>query len=395
MRTETTPPSTVTAQTRPRALWADTAKGACIVLVVLWHVVMKDYLQVDWHIGIPLPGAWGTLGEQLLPLRMPLFFTISGVFATTALARTWRQTARSRIAKFLYLYAAWLLIHTVLLSAVPDFTTARADSALALLEQLTITPSNLWYLYALAAYFVIAKALHRVPRAVVLTAAAALSAITATGVLATPGDRGGLYQNLVFFLAGVYFRPVIERWAETVTNRRLVLSFLAYATALAAMAAAGAQKWPGVWLAVGLVAVAFGVTAAARLSRSPAIGGPLAALGRRTLPIYVIHMPVLALLHLVLHDPISNLGYTGQIIAALCYPAVLSAVVIAICLLIHWVLLGLGASWLFELPRLRGRSGAGLAPTSPIESVKTGPAAVPSASPVTDSGRPETAEVRS
>ncbi|GAA1388440.1 acyltransferase family protein [Catellatospora chokoriensis] len=374
-------------------MWADTAKGACIVLVVLWHVVMKDYLQVDWHIGIPLPGAWGTLGEQLLPLRMPLFFTISGVFATTALARTWRQTARSRVAKFLYLYAAWLLIHTVLLSAVPDFATARADSALALLEQLTITPSNLWYLYALAAYFVIAKALHRVPRTVVLTAAAALSAITAAGVLATPGDRGGLYQNLVFFLAGAYFRPVIERWAETVTSRRIVLSFLAYATALAAMAAAGAQRWPGVWLAVGLVAVAFGVTAAARLSRSPAIGGPLAALGRRTLPIYVIHMPVLALLHLALHDPISNLGFTGQIIAALCYPVVLSAVVIALCLLIHWVLLGLGASWLFDLPRRR--AGAGLAPAGPTQIAEAGPETALSASPMPESERPRPSEVGS
>lgn len=336
-------------------MWADTAKGACIVLVVLWHVVMKDYLQVDWHIGIPLPGAWGTLGEQLLPLRMPLFFTISGVFATTALARPWRQTARSRIAKFLYLYAAWLLIHTAILGATPGFATARADSPLDLLEQLTITPSNLWYLYALAVYFTIAKALRRVPRAALLTAAAALSAITAAGVLATPGDRGGLYQHLVFFLAGAYLRPHIERWADTATGRRLAGSFLAYAGALIAMAAAGAQRWPGVWLAVGVTAVVFGIIAAARLAQVPAVGGPLAALGRRTLPIYVIHMPVLALLHLVLHDPVSTLGFTGQVIAALCYPAVLSAIVIALCLLIHRALLLLGAPWLFELPRLPTR----------------------------------------
>ncbi|MFD0592403.1 hypothetical protein ACFQZ4_07410 [Catellatospora coxensis] len=96
--------------------------------------------------------------------------------------------------------------------------------------------------------------------------------------------------------------------------------------------------------------MAFGITAAARLARLPALGGLLAALGRRTLPIYVIHMPVLALLHLLLHDPISNLGFTGQLVSALVYPAVLSAVVIALCLLIHRGLRALGASWLFELP---------------------------------------------
>ena len=57
----------------PRLAWADAAKGVCILLVVSWHVVVKDYLLISWHIGLPLPGAWGTLGEQFLPLRMPLF----------------------------------------------------------------------------------------------------------------------------------------------------------------------------------------------------------------------------------------------------------------------------------------------------------------------------------
>lgn len=59
--------------TRERVAWADSAKGACILLVVLWHVVIKHYRRIDWHDAARIPGAWGTLGEQLLPLRMPLF----------------------------------------------------------------------------------------------------------------------------------------------------------------------------------------------------------------------------------------------------------------------------------------------------------------------------------
>src|SRR5690242_9828896 len=58
--------------TGAREVWADAAKGACILLVVLWHVITKDYLQIDWHAGTSLPGMWGTLGDQLLTLRMPL-----------------------------------------------------------------------------------------------------------------------------------------------------------------------------------------------------------------------------------------------------------------------------------------------------------------------------------
>ena len=116
---------------RSRESWADVAKGACILLVVLWHVITKHYLQVDWRLAVPLPGAWGLLGEQLLPLRMPLFFAISGMFAAGAVSRSWRVLARSKVAKFGYLYAVWLLIHTAVLTLVPDFDTARAGGAAA------------------------------------------------------------------------------------------------------------------------------------------------------------------------------------------------------------------------------------------------------------------------
>ncbi|RLP93070.1 acyltransferase [Micromonospora sp. CV4] len=342
-----------------RAEWADAAKGVCIILVVLWHVVVKDYLQIDWHIGVPVPGLWGTVGEQFLPLRMPLFFTISGVFAANAVQRPWRVVARSRIAGFLYLYAAWLLIHTAILAAVPDFPTDRATSVPGLLEQLTVTPSNLWYLYALALYFTIAKVARRAPRVLVLAPAATLSAVAAAGLLATPGNRAGLYQNLIFFLAGLHLRPRIERWAATATGRRLALTSAAYVLALAAMAAAGAQRWFGVWPVVSVVAVAFGITAAARLGRWPALSTRLATLGRSTLPIYVIHMPVLALLHRLLLGPVSGLDQVGQGLLVLSYPIVLTGLVIGASLTIHRGLLAVHARWLFALPEHRRVEAAG------------------------------------
>ncbi|MEU4399584.1 acyltransferase family protein [Micromonospora orduensis] len=342
------------AATAPRrARWADAAKGVCIILVVLWHVVVKDYLQIDWHIGVPVPGLWGALGEQFLPLRMPLFFTISGVFAANAVQRPWRVVARSRVAGFLYLYALWLLIHTVVLAVAPDFPTDRATSVLGLLEQLTVTPSNLWYLYALALYFTLAKATRTAPRLLVVVPAGVLSAVAAAGLLETPGNRAGLYQNLVFFLAGLYLRPQIERWAATATRRRLVLTSGAYCLALVAMAVTGAQRWWGVWPLVSVVAVAFGVTAAARLERWRAVSGRLATLGRVTLPVYVIHMPVLAVLHLLLHGPVSGLGDLGQGLIVLGYPVVLTGVVIGASLAIHRGLLAVRAGWLFALPGTR------------------------------------------
>src|SRR5262249_35007374 len=152
----------------------------------------------------------------------------SGVFAARAVCRPWSVVGWSKVARFLYLFLLWVSIHTVLLSFTPDFETARARDGLELLEQLTVTPPNLWYLYALALYFVVAKVTRHAPPAVVLGAAFALSTASAAGLLATPGNRGALYQNLFFFVAGLRLRPIVEDSARRATWRRVVVSGGAY-----------------------------------------------------------------------------------------------------------------------------------------------------------------------
>jgi hypothetical protein len=126
-------------------------------------VIIKDYTQVKWHLGLPLPGVRGTLGEQLLPLRMLLFFTISGDLRgrrrRSPLARSGQEQDRK-----------------ILLSARPVASHSRPDSDVharlshrsrrahsANLGQLTITPSNRWCLFAPAVYFAIAKVVRRLP----------------------------------------------------------------------------------------------------------------------------------------------------------------------------------------------------------------------------------------
>ncbi|WP_327011193.1 acyltransferase family protein [Dactylosporangium sp. NBC_01737] len=324
------PTTTTTAPERPpqaREPWADVAKGACIMLVVLWHVITKNFLQVDWHLPVPLPGAWGLLGEQLLPLRMPLFFAISGMFAVGAVGRSWRVIGRSKVAKFGYLYAVWLLIHTLVLALVPDFDTARAAGPLQLLEQLTITPSNLWYLLALAVYFTVAKAARRLPATLVLGVALALSVVVAAGLLDTPGNRGGLYQNLVFFLAGVRLRPAVEGLAHAASWRRLALLGGGYALGLVVL-----RLLPGTGPLVSVVAVAFGVTAAALAARSATVARVLGDIGRRTLPIYVLHMPVLAICHAVLIGPMDRADPPMQLLLAVAEPVLLTVMVTWFCL---------------------------------------------------------------
>jgi uncharacterized membrane protein YcfT len=337
-----------------RTLWADAAKGVCILLVVAWHIIMKHFLQIDWKLSAPLPGVWGAFGDLLLPLRMPLFFAISGMFAVSAVNRPWRVVARSRVAKFLYLYVLWLMIHTAVLESLPvPFDTLHATNGWQLLEQLTVTPTNLWYLYALAIYFVIAKVLRTLPMAPVLVLAFALSAISAAGWLDVPGNRAGLYQNLFFFLCGLYFRPVIESLAARTSWPRVGAATLAYAAVLGAVTVLGLAKVPGIWPAMSILATVFGIVAIAKVAQWRPLGERLAYLGRQTLPIYVIHLPLVAVAQWLLVDALSSAPPGAQYVVAVLEPVVLTAVIVAVCLLLHRALLALHAYWLFDLPHRR------------------------------------------
>jgi uncharacterized membrane protein YcfT len=366
----TAPAAPAAGTPKPRADWADIVKGICILLVVLWHVVMKHYLQIDWHLSLPLPGAWGTFGEQLLPLRMPIFFTVSGMFAASAAARPWRVVARSRLAKFYYLYVLWFVVHTTVLAFVPDFDTLSARNALDVLEQLTITPTNLWYLMALAVYFIVAKLSLRMPTAVLLGAALLLSATAATGVLAAPGNRGQLYQNLFFFLAGLRLKSWVEQWAAGATLRILLIGAAGYLVLMGIVQVTHAERNFGVWPVLSVLAVMVGVAAAVHIERWKKPTALLARLGRMTLPIYVMHMPLLALAHLVLVKPFSRLGSGPQLVLAVFLPIVLTALLVAVCLGLHNLLQKAGAWWLFDLP---GR--------------RTGKPVAPKPATVTDDGR--------
>jgi uncharacterized membrane protein YcfT len=363
------PTQPLPALTAARAGWADVAKGSCILLVVLWHVIMKHYLQIDWDLPAPIPGAWGMLGDQLLPLRMPVFFTISGFLAATAAARPWRVVARGRIARFYYLYVIWFVVHTTVLALVPDFDTLAARTAMSVLAQLTITPTNLWYLLALAVYFVIAKLTRTVPAAVVLVSAFLLSATASAGWLAAPGNRGQLYQNLFFFLAGLRLKAWIEQWARRANLPVLLAGGTAYLLVMLAIRASGAGTWFGVRPAVSVLAVLVGIAAAVQLERLRPIARGLIHLGRSTLPIYVIHMPLLALLHAALLDAFSGAGTPVQILLAVTLPAALTALLVTVCLTLHRWLTAVGATWLFGLPRRREGAttvaGAGRATTPP------------------------------
>ncbi|MGW9159066.1 acyltransferase family protein [Microbacterium sp. NPDC055665] len=334
----------------PRVGWPDVAKGICILLVVLWHVVTK--VAVDIPGAGPVTGAWVMLNAQLLPLRIPLFFLVSGMFAARAVLDVDGGSWRRRAGRLALLYLVWVLIQTVVLALTPEFDTARATSGWELLAQLTISPTNLWYLLALAVYLAIGRAARGLPTAVVLPVAFVIAAVAGAGVLPDLGNLWQLVQNLFFFLVGLRLRAMVERFAMGSGVGVLLALAAGYAGALAVVSVLGIRLVPGTWPLLCLIAVAFGVSLSVLLDRHVgAVARPLRWIGRRTLPIYVLHMMPLALIDAGLHAA----GWRTTPVLEAVVPVVLTAVVIAICLGVHALLVPCGLGVLFDPLRATDR----------------------------------------
>lgn len=333
-------------------LWVDVAKGACILLVVLHHAVVKDLaLQTPAALD-PVADAWQWVTMALKPVRMPLFFVLSGLVASSAVRRPWAQ-ARRRVLSPYYLYVVWLVLQGAFFSVERLLPMNRTQDLGELVADLLWASTNLWFLYALAVYFALARVLSSLPVAPVLAVSVAVSACA--GLLPTDDwNRVSVVFHFTFFAVGALAPDLVRRWAGPASRvpRRLGLVYLALVVVLPLL---GTPRTT-VMLVASTVGVPLGIGLCVLLAEGRAASA-LAWLGRRTLPIYVMHAPLLALaLHLP--SPIGA-GWLGAVEAA-AYPLLLTAVAVTAALALHAGLRRLGADALFELPsRPTGRAGVG------------------------------------
>ncbi|MEE4462335.1 acyltransferase family protein, partial [Azotobacter chroococcum] len=93
-----------------RIEWLDAAKGACLILVVLYHTVVYIFLNSPLSDTLSFK-VWQIMVVGLGWLRMPLFFLISGFLAHSAVFnRNGRDVFQPRIATFLWIYLLWMSI---------------------------------------------------------------------------------------------------------------------------------------------------------------------------------------------------------------------------------------------------------------------------------------------
>ena len=322
-----------------------------MLLVVLWHVSRKHYDDLAW-VPAQVEQAWLGVNLVMQPLRVPLFFAISGLLASRSIARPWRAVLRPRVLNGWWTYLVWLLVGTAFFAVGPPLGTSTPDDAAGLLVAAVLGGANVWYLHALAAYFVVSKACARLPLWVPLGAAAVLAVLAdVPGVVPGQGNNyEAVLRNLVFFVVPALRPGVLTALVARARWRTALPAATGFLALSSALVAHGTAWSAGVRVLLGVLGVGAGMLLAVRAARArPAAADLLGRLGQRTLPVYVLHLPLLALLQAgvgALPDPQGP--FTGLVAAA--YPLLAVAVLTAGALAVHRALLAVGLGALFRLP---------------------------------------------
>ncbi|WP_278313569.1 acyltransferase family protein [Lolliginicoccus levis] len=332
--------TTAITKQAPRVVWVDVAKGMCILLVVVFHstnfAITRGYGS-DW---------WVAFNALLEPIRMPLFFLASGFFAAGILARSWNDVWRRRIFLMLYLYGLWVVLRFAYFTFIPGASlTHEEEHPWRLLTGILVPHNGLWFVYALAIYFAVAKLLNDLDVRVQVGIAFLVSWLAyAQDIL--PWTWQNMAAYFLFFLIGVRGRDLLTALARHASLGLVGVLALAYAGMYYLSLQGGLADTALGSILLTLLGLAVGILAAASITWEPAMRA-LAYLGTVTLPIYLMHEIALGTIaYLALENGLVPSVGTVQAVG----PIAIAVAGVVGALALHRSLLAARATWLFGLP---------------------------------------------
>lgn len=286
-----------------RLIWPDVAKGISILGVVLLHI------------GIGVPEGESTwlyqVNTWLDPLRMPLFFVVSGYFSTKILNYTLRDVLIKRVWFFFVPYLLWVSVELWTKNLEWQWVFGNEPLSFSELGLNLLLGHNMgWFLHALIIFNLVLVAVRKLHPAVAML-------ISFTPVLLLPLNEhiyfiGKALMYLPLFFMGVYLRRAITVFVEAIC--RLNVAALSFAAMTYAVGYFSRDMWnqftgevalpwylPGmdymgreeILLLVRFVEQTFqlpmALVMAVAISYIPFISSFFAFIGRNTLPIYLGH----------------------------------------------------------------------------------------------------------
>jgi uncharacterized membrane protein YcfT len=303
------------ASPRGRVDWVDYAKGFCIIMVVMMHSTLGVEAQAGHE------GFMHYLVAFAKPFRMPDFFLISGLFLSRVIDRDWRTYLDRKVVHFVYFYILWTAIQFAVkaphFAAELGWAGVLKEYALSFIDPFGI----LWFIYLLAVFAFLAKALRKVPPALILLVGAGLEIAHAafkTGDVLTGWTLIDEFAaRFVYFYIGYLFARYIFALAAFVQARPALagLGLAAWALLDGYTVFAGYSELPFVSLGLGLVGACAVVTVAALLAMVSWLE-PLRFCGRNSIVIYLaFFLPMAATRTLLLRtDVIHDIGVISLLV---------------------------------------------------------------------------------
>ena len=254
--------NTLPSPTADRVGWVDYAKGICILLVVLFHTV-NHYEEA-----VGATGWMRWIVEFSKPFRMPDFFLISGLFLPRTINANLTTYIDKKVVHFAYFYLLWLAL-TLLLT---DNDVLRADPiqfAKLYLWNIVQPTGVLWFVHMLAVFYVVTRLVSRLPKWMVLLAAAALQVAHQALWIDTPSFIANRFMDYyVFFFLGYAAADTVFAVADRAKTRRWVTIGVIAGWALANewLTRQGLHHLPGYGVMMGLAGALAIVEIAALLS---------------------------------------------------------------------------------------------------------------------------------
>ncbi len=247
-----------------RVGWVDYAKGMCILLVVMFHTV-NHYEEA-----VGATGWMRWIVEFSKPFRMPDFFLISGLFLPRTINANLVTYLDKKVVHFAYFYLLWLLL-TLLLTDNDTLRTDAVEFAKLYLWNIIQPTGVLWFVHMLAVFYVVTRLVARLPKWVVLFAAAALQVSHQALWIDTPSFIANRFMDYyVFFFLGYAAADIVFAVAERAKARPWVTFgvLTGWAGANEWLTREGLHHLPGYGLMMGLAGALAIVELAALLSKA-------------------------------------------------------------------------------------------------------------------------------
>jgi uncharacterized membrane protein YcfT len=268
-----------------RQFWMDIVRGLAIFLVITNHsAVILSLLTMNLS-----PVIWA-INETFAPFRIPALTLLSGMLLGKALSRPVGQFISGKVRNIAWPYLLWSALYLVLFFFASGEVNGKPITWHTVAEVFYAPELYLWYLAYLFVFFMVALAVRRVPRLVLVVAGLGLSAFLPAGL-----GMGTFWFLFGFFFLGDWAGRNLEQVVEILRRPAVLVVAAVLAVAAAALSGMGFDVQYHAQYAVNVVSGIVLLSALARALVGTSGGALLASVGERSLIYYVMHMPLLVI----------------------------------------------------------------------------------------------------